>query len=391
MAKVKKKSKVLAVSQPTTIIKKKNVVSVDKKIKKKKSALGVQKVEPVKLTSKDMKAFDTQNAKAAKLMEDKKYDNEFRRKAGLPLHRGGKGLSKEEKAAREAAKAAKPKRGRGRPKKIRTPEEIAEMERIAAEKKARGRGRPRKHPLPTPEEIAAKEARKAERERKKKEKERLMKKREMKRAEVIKKSASLSKGIKSFAVTSGSSNGSSKGRSKADKEKGKKALAKYEDVMTTFQQEFGDLKKMFGAEAEDFQNDKSSIAMLRSMVAMTMDMLPIAEQAYRKAPNNFNASALVNLSNQARELANDIRNLQSLEQQIEHIGTEIIMPGTRMMAENLVSEIFKLKKEISFYIKKASVRRILLGHIETLGYSQGKFMTRTTMEMREKVRKYLLE
>lgn len=280
-----------------------------------------------------------------------------------------------------------PKRGPGRPKKIRTPEEQAELDRKKAESKARGRGRPRINPLPTPEELKAKEKRKKERAARQKENERKKIAKSLRKGEVI--TGSVLQAEKTPTVKSKSFNVTAAGTGS----RGKRTTAekKVEAMMSAFHQEFADIKKMIGSEAEDFQNDKSSVAMMRAMLAMTVDLIPVAEKAYRDKPNNFNASALANLTNQARELQNDIRNLQDLEQQIEHINREIIQPGVRQMADFLISETFKLKKELGFYVKKASVRRLLYAHVDTMATNIGKSMSRQTVDMGEKVRKYLVE
>lgn len=271
------------------------------------------------------------------------------------------------------------KRGPGRPRTRPLPDPNAPK---------RPRGRPRTKPLPTPEELKAKEKRRKQRERNRLKKE--MAEGNYAPSQLSPGTGKKVIGAQAFSV---SSEMLTLTEPKTKPRRGKKntVLAKYEDAMTTIQQEFGELKRMYGSDAEDFQNDKSTLAMLRASLAMTMDMLPIAEAAYRKVPNNFNANALVNITNQARELANDIRNLQSLEQQVDHINNEVIRPSIRMMAQDLISLTHMLKKEASFYIKKPSARRIMHSHIDAMAQNHGKYMTQTALDMQEKVRKYLTE
>lgn len=345
----------------------------------------VKSVATAKKKTIDVAEIERQNRKAAKAMQKKKKEREERIRQEVAE---GKRKKPGRPRIHPLPDPNAPKRGPGRPPKVRTPEEQAELERKKAESKARGRGRPRLHPLPTKEELKAKEARKKAREAVSKENKRKRIAKDLRQGKILTTApepAPKKTSLRAFKVqtTDGRSGGGGKAVTQTEK--------KVEALMSAFHQEFADIKKMFGAEAEDFQNDKSSIAMMRAMLAMTVDLIPVAEKAYRDKPNNFNASALANLTNQARELQNDIRNLQNLEQQIEHINREIMQPGVRQMANFMISETFKLKKELGFYVKRASVRRLLYAHVDALATNMGKSMSQHTVEMGEKVRKYLLE
>lgn len=338
-----------------------------------------------KTKSIDVSAIARRNKKAVEALQLKKAEKIEKLKQDIAAGR-------KKRAGRPRIHPAPdpnaPKRPPGRPKKIRTPEEQAEIDRRKAEAKARGRGRPRINPLPTPEEIAAKEKRKKERAARAKANERKKITKALKRGDVItgsvlKKDEAPVKG-RSFNVSAAGGGGGRRGKATT-------AEKKVEAMMSAFHQEFADIKKMIGSEADDFQNDKSTLAMLRAMLSMSTELVPVAEAAYRDKPNNFNMSALANLCNQIRELQNDIRNLQDLEQQIEHINREIIQPGVRQMADFLISETFKLKKELGFYIKKPSVRRLLWAYVDTMASNMGKAMSRQTVDMGERVRKYLVE
>lgn len=338
----------------------------------------------------DVAEIQRQNRKAARAIERKKQEDAERIKREIADGTRKKpGRKPKPRTPEELARIAEgKKRGPGRPPKPRTPEEIAEIERKKAESKARGRGRPRINPLPTPEEIKAKKKAAKEREERRKENERKRIAKEMRQGKIISKTKEAPEKkppLRAFNVQTASGRGGGGGRATTKVEK------KVESIMSSFHQEFADIKKMIGSEAEDFQNDKSSVAMMRAMLAMSVDLMPVAEKAYRDKPNNFNMSALANLSNQIRELQNDIRNLQDLEQQIEHINREIMQPGVRQMANFLINETFKLKKELGFYVKKASVRRLLYAHVDAMATSMGKAMSQQTVDMNEKVRKYLLE
>lgn len=175
------------------------------------------------------------------------------------------------------------------------------------------------------------------------------------------------------------------------KTKSNKEPIDIEKSLSSFRTEYKKIKKLVGSEASDFQSDKANISMLRTMLSMTLDLIPIAQAAYQKNPNNFNASAIVNLTSQAREIANDIRNIQTLEQQVQYITNDIVRSISRELASDIVDEHYRMKTIIDKEIKNESRRDRLKANLEESLRKTGKYISNRTKELNEKISNYLLD
>src|SRR6266481_2282004 len=164
---------------------------------------------------------------------------------------------------------------------------------------------------------------------------------------------------------------------------------KVQNSLNIFEREHKKLKKMIGSEAENFQSDKSTLAMLRSLLAMTIDLIPIAEEKYRKDSSEFSSRSIINLTTQARELAADIKNLKDIESQVEHINVEIFQHYLRQITQHLITETFHLKKEIGLQIKNKSTKNRLMSLLNDKLKNHGNYLSTLAFAMHDTLNKYM--
>lgn len=183
-----------------------------------------------------------------------------------------------------------------------------------------------------------------------------------------------------------------KSKSKDDNKKDKKlekAQKKLDEVVSSFQKDYGKLKKMIGVEAKDFQSDKANMAMLRSLLTMVIELIPLAEKNYRNYPSERGAYAIVALVNLARETANDIRNAQDLAQQVEYILSEIINPGLKQIVNQVINETYYIKKEMKLLSISNMNKKAIIKLINQLIKNQGSFIVETSKAIENRLKEYL--
>lgn len=144
------------------------------------------------------------------------------------------------------------------------------------------------------------------------------------------------------------------------KKKVEKVLAKTEKSLSTFKKEYKQLKKLVGSKNKDFQSDKASMAMLRSMLTMILSCIPVAESIYKQYRNERSAYALSALVSQARELNNDIRNVHNLQDQLDRIMDLIIKPSLTLIVQNLVDELNTSGRSIMKKVKNKTIVKKML-------------------------------
>ena len=170
--------------------------------------------------------------------------------------------------------------------------------------------------------------------------------------------------------------------------KQEKVIEKTEKNAAIFGKEYRKLKKMIGSNNKNFQGDKAIVAMLRAMLTSTLKMIPTAEYQYHLYKNERAAYAYSALINQAREIANDIRNVQNLEQQVDKIMDDIVKPSFSLIVQHLVEELDnsgkKLYKEVE---NKAIVKKILKRSARNIG----RYITEHTASIENQLKKYLVD
>jgi hypothetical protein len=183
-------------------------------------------------------------------------------------------------------------------------------------------------------------------------------------------------------------------RDAVDKKKAKQAeklASEIETVAAEFAEKYGKIKKMYGPEAEDFQQDKAAIALTRTLLTDTLEMIPIAKAIYKTYKSERAAYALNALVNQARELQNDIRNLQSLEQQVDYLKETVVQPAMGSIVQNLNAEMFDLNRKFALVCGKASVRKELRHLLDNMFRNFAAHLQENKNSMNNKIEKYFLE
>lgn len=160
-------------------------------------------------------------------------------------------------------------------------------------------------------------------------------------------------------------------------------------AVAVFKREYTSIRRMLGVEAEDFQHDKAMQSFHRATLVMLNDLIPIAEEEYRKDRRQGNANTLSTLVSQAREVMNDLRAVQDAENQVEHICDVILRNGLKLLVTNLGTELFEVRTKMGEILDSKKFRSVnaLLTDLVT---SHGKFLHEVDAKSRSEIEAYLI-
>jgi leucyl-tRNA synthetase len=112
--------------------------------------------------------------------------------------------------------------------------------------------------------------------------------------------------------------------------------------LRSFKKEFKRIKKLIDEENDDV--DRNAIATLRALLAMSVDLMPKIEEQAHKYKNERAVYALVALTNQIREILNDMRALSPRSQISNRVIVDVLDPNLGLMTQFIVAELATLKQ-----------------------------------------------
>ena len=156
-----------------------------------------------------------------------------------------------------------------------------------------------------------------------------------------------------------------------------------------FAKEFKKLRKKAGATNDHFNAENLNIEMLRAMLVMMLDIIPLAEQVFRKSKKESSAYALNALVNQARELSVDLRMAKDVEGQSLFIKDSILNPIFKSFAQHLLHETIYLKNDVDTHVSSSKESRRIKESVDKLTRSLGTFLTESVTKIHTNIDDYL--
>lgn len=148
----------------------------------------------------------------------------------------------------------------------------------------------------------------------------------------------------------------------------KKRLKELEEMTGEFKVDLPDIFSMIDdqdAKAEDIQK-----AFLRAAFATVVSLIPVMEEQAHKKRNESGAYALNALLSQGREIAADLRALQSSEEIAARISALVIDPSYMSIVATIVQTLSNLRDEMEKFVqpgKEMQMRQIFQIHAVNIG------------------------
>jgi len=137
---------------------------------------------------------------------------------------------------------------------------------------------------------------------------------------------------------------------------------------------------------QDEGSDSMAIAMTKAFLRTALDSVAIAEKAYRDNPHAHNSYALNGLMNQTRELAADLRQLQTVETNRQDQLAKIISTGMRRIGMQALQQVQLIQLEVDA-VKDREARKALLKQCKSTAKEITRCITEISISMTEEVEK----
>lgn len=154
-----------------------------------------------------------------------------------------------------------------------------------------------------------------------------------------------------------------------------------------FAANFNKLRKS-SVENSDFNAEAAHKILLKTMFAMTMDLLPVADVAFKKSGKEQAAYALIALAKQAQEISSELRMLGNVESQTEFIKNNIIAPVFKMLVQHTMAQCMHIKNTIDTELDGKNTKPIKR-QIDNLLVGLGQYMDGSREQMSANIGMYL--
>lgn len=163
-----------------------------------------------------------------------------------------------------------------------------------------------------------------------------------------------------------------------------------EGQISVFENEMEVVRGLISNESVEYNAELANKMLLRSMLAMTLDIIPIAEKAFRQTTKENAAYAVNALINQAREIATDLKMMGDVENQAKFIRESIIIPMFTAQAQNMLHEMLSLKSVIDTELDKSpKTAKIVKRRVDDTLRTIANFMTQSSDKMTSDIESYL--
>lgn len=171
-----------------------------------------------------------------------------------------------------------------------------------------------------------------------------------------------------------------------DKETSPELAKEMEDLgVTEFTKEHKKLRKLI--KRSDFNPDSVSIALSKTLLAMTLQMLPRIEEYFHKSQGK-GVYGVIALSSQIRELATDLRALSDKVNLTDRIIQEVIEANLAIAAQAIASEFNTLGRAI-YETSDSKRAKTLMAKLERHRETAINRLLETRMTMRDKLTKII--
>lgn len=173
--------------------------------------------------------------------------------------------------------------------------------------------------------------------------------------------------------------------------KGSKPDPAAAEAVRVFRETLNRLKSQIGGEEDvDFRSDVGTKVILRAMLATTLELIPTAAEKYTTEKNESAAYAFSSLLNQSKDLMSQLRSMDSLDEQADHISDNILVRANMATGQNLISGLMQMKTRIRESQASLADKSDLCSAMDGMVREHVKFLDEQLKSTTEQIRAYLL-
>lgn len=164
-------------------------------------------------------------------------------------------------------------------------------------------------------------------------------------------------------------------------------LIYFKENLTKYSQEIDPSNKTY-------QNDKLAFSAQRSILSNLLVLLPAVVNKVREKPTQSTVNALTNLINQINQLFEQLRNTESLEEQVDYISETIISPLLKDILTALFDRAYYTKqtlKQQAITLEDKAFLDKSFASIDTILKEIAPIIDKKQEETYDKLKSYLME
>lgn len=163
--------------------------------------------------------------------------------------------------------------------------------------------------------------------------------------------------------------------------------------VSRFASDFGIVRRSILSDGQDFNAEAAHRMILKTELAMFLELQPIAEVSARTSKKEQAFYAAIAVAEQIKSLSSELRMLGNIEHQSEFISTSIIEPIFKALLQNLMSQFFNLKNKVDTefggYRKLDDSTKQLKREIDQVLTSIGTFLDSSSAMMSSNIHAYM--
>lgn len=159
-------------------------------------------------------------------------------------------------------------------------------------------------------------------------------------------------------------------------------------LVSAFESEMKKHRRRLKRNKVSLTETQGNLAVLKSLLKMTLDMMPIAEKQFKKYQNERAVYPIVALTNQIREIMTDVRQLDNNDRLAQHLMVSILRPSLKLIISHIVQDFNTLKEELTETMPPKRALRVKQ-RLNDMMRSHGTLLDELTQSVEQQLDEYL--
>lgn len=166
--------------------------------------------------------------------------------------------------------------------------------------------------------------------------------------------------------------------------------AEIDETISIFERQIGKIKKRIDAGSDDdFNASKTEELLLRAMLKTNIDLIPIAEKAFRKTQREQAAYAYRSFVEQALDFTTRLKMMGDVENQTKFIRENILDPMFKSQVNTFLTAFLSMKSIVDTEVNNRKTAKIIKRQLDETLTALGEFMDKSIDKISNDIGIYL--